>query len=203
MATESKGGKNAAQQVNPESDDVQAERITDVKADGVNVDLSLDEGTVYADPNELIIDASDPAVIGFDQGGVYAPKDTGIIATPSSAPRAKRAAGGDTAVFTNTRYPEMKVSLTTEGEDGHRRRTGRFLKFNSSKLITNAEDAKALEALKLPGVYREPSNFATEDPNSDKFFVHQATGFKTLSKEAYEDWVNNSEWSAVPANTNR
>lgn len=198
MPTSDKGGKNAAQQVNPESADVQAERITDIQADGVNVDLSLDEGTVYADPNELIIDASDPAVVGFDQGGVYAPKDTGVIATPST-PRGKRAAGDKGIVFTNTRYPEQKVALTKEDEDGVRRRTGRWLKFNSGKLITDAEGAKALEALNLPGVFREPAGFLSEDPNSDKFHVHNATGFKTLSKQAFEDWVNNSEWSAVPA----
>jgi hypothetical protein len=199
MASSEKGGKNAAQQVNPESDDVQAQKVTSIEADGVNVDLSLDEGTVYADPNELIVDASDPSVVGFDQGGVYLPKDTGVIATPV---KARRASGGSDsrAVFTATRSPELKVALTSEGDDGVRRRTGRWIKFNAGKaVVESADDAKALEALKIPGVFREPSGFLSESPDSDRFFTHKGTGFRTLSKEAYEDWVNNSEWSAVPS----
>lgn len=199
MATTDKGGKNVAQKINPESSDTQAERIVDVQADGVSVDLSLDEGAVYADPNELIIDASDSAVVGFDQGGVYTPKDVGVIATPVQA----RGAGkgkDDRIVFTSTRYPEQKIAIVKEDEDGRKVRSGTYIKFNSTKLFATPEQAKQLEAMNLPGVYREPSGYVTEarNPTSDKMFRHESTGFQTMSKAAYEDWVNNSEWSAVP-----
>ena len=89
-------------------------------------------------------------------------------------------------VFTNTRFPELKVLSPN----------GRWLKFNSTKLIaTNEDDAAFVSTLR--GVYAEPDNFRDLDAGDPSFFVHKSTGFKTLNRHAYDDWVNHSEWSAT------
>lgn len=193
MATPEKAKASA-----PEGDaEVQAMKPTAVTFDGENVDVSLDEGHVYDDPEEKVL--VDGVVEGYDQGGVYAPKDTAIIAAPTAKKAAK--AADKTIVFTNTRYPEMKLSLVRDGDlEGTKVRTGRSVKFNSTKFATtDSKVADAIDALNKPFIFREPARFTSLDPNSDEFFVHSGTGFKTLVKKAYEDWVNNSEWSAKPS----
>jgi hypothetical protein len=155
-----------------------------------------EEMQVEIQPDVIVADETvrepDNDVVGYDQGGVYTPHNVNIVSTPGgSSPRAASTAD-KRIVFTNTRFPELKVSVVKDGK-----RTGRFLKFNSTKLVVdNEEDAKTLESLNLPGVYREPSGFFSSP--EDKFFTHGATGFRTLSKDAYEDWVNHSEWAVAP-----
>lgn len=93
-------------------------------------------------------------------------------------------------VFTNTRKPNHKILLAS----------GHWAVFHSTKLVARTpEDAALIEAkaARTPGIFREPDNFLTIPQNSDEFFVHSATGFKTLNRKAYEDWVNRSEWSAT------
>jgi len=78
-------------------------------------------------------------------------------------------------------------------------RTGRYIEFMATKMSTqDAEVAQAMRDFNKPYIYEEPAEFTTLDPESEKFYTHRATGFKTLRKDAYEDWVDNSEWSAKP-----
>ena len=89
-------------------------------------------------------------------------------------------------VFTNTRFPEVKL-LGPHGS---------WLKFNSTKII--ARDPATADFLDgRNGIYAEPDEFLDLDPNDEKFFVHKRTGFKTLNRDAYNDWINRSEWSAT------
>ena len=88
--------------------------------------------------------------------------------------------------FTNTRFPETKLM----GPNGS------WLKFNSTKIIAKDEEiANFLAGVK--GIFVEPDNFLDLALGDKKFFVHKATGFKTLNKDAYDDWINRSEWSAT------
>jgi hypothetical protein len=190
---------NKSQTSVPEGDaEDQAQKVTAVQVEGYAVDLSLDEGHVYDDPEEKVL--VEGVVEGYDQGGVYAPKDTAVLASSSMTKKSTKTPD-KTIVFTNTRYPEMKLSLVRDGDvEGTKVRTGRSVKFNSTKFATtDPKVAEAVEALNKPYIFREPAEFTNLDPNSDKFFVHSGTGFKTLVKKAYEDWVNNSEWSAKPS----
>jgi len=89
-------------------------------------------------------------------------------------------------VFTNTRYPELTVL-------GPNRK---WFKFNSTKIVArNEEDAAFLATVRH--VYQEPDEFLTVKANDERFFTHRATGFKTMNRDAYDDWVNRSEWGTV------
>lgn len=89
-------------------------------------------------------------------------------------------------VFTNTRFPEVKM-LTPNGT---------WVKFNSTKaLVKDPEIATFLAS--VDGVFTEPDSFMQLDVNDGQFYTHKATGFKTLNRKAYEDWINRSEWSAT------
>lgn len=89
-------------------------------------------------------------------------------------------------VFTNTRFPEVKMLNPSGG----------WLKFNSTKIIAKDPQTAAFLASRK-NVFAEPDEFLDLDPTDEKFFVHKATGFKTLNREAYNDWINRSEWSAT------
>jgi hypothetical protein len=91
-------------------------------------------------------------------------------------------------VFTNTRFPEVSIL----GPDGN------WMKFNSSKFVAKDEGTAALLTGKR-GIFVEPDEFLDLPVDDEKFYVHKATGFKTLNRDAYEDWINRSEWSATAA----
>ena len=165
--------------------------------------VGVDEGSVFTGPNPDGVFVG--PVEGEDRAGVYdqEPDDDGIVLSvaPSTAPVAKPSkATEDTkaVVFTNTRYPEQKIAIVKE-QDGIKVTTGRRIEFHSCKMsTTDPEVVKQIEALNRPYIYREPASYLSTPIDSDKFFRHPATGFRTLSKAAFEDWVNNSEWSAKP-----
>lgn len=168
--------------------------------------VGVDEGSVYTGPNP---DGEYKGPVdGEDRAGVYGTTgevtDDGILLTAPNVKPVVRAKAGKASkgaapvVFTNTRFPEQKISITQD-RDGATHRTGKRVEFHSGKLMTtDPAVVEQIEALNRAYIYREPDNFTEVDPESKAFFRHDATGFRTLVKEAYEDWVNNSEWSAVP-----
>lgn len=167
--------------------------------------VGVDEGGVFTGPN-LDGEYKGPED-GEDRAGLFAPapNDEGIVLTkapqnPAPAPKVGKSPkdGKRTYVFTNTRYPDQKLSIVREKDDV-RHRTGHRVEFHSTKLATDdPEVATQVRDLNRPYIFEEPADYVGTDPYSDKMFLHKSTGFRTMVKKAYEDWVDNSEWSAKP-----
>jgi hypothetical protein len=170
--------------------------------------VGVDEGSVFTGPNPDGVYMG--PVEGEDRAGVFQDEpltDDGIVLQPGKGAVASVHAAGAPAkapsaskmvVFTNTRFPEQSISIV-EDVDGVKQRTGYYADFHSTKLMTDDPVRIAqIEALDRPYIYREPDEFLSLPQDSEKFFRHRDSGFKTLVKAAFEDWVDNSEWAARP-----
>jgi len=172
--------------------------------------VSVDEGGVFKDAPTSADGEYKGPVEGEDRAGVYDPtpgkkpvvedgkeiiyEDTGVdlVKKPKTTLSAM-------TVFTNTRFPSQTIAIVTDRGDGTKERTGYYVDFQSTKLMTSdPERVEQIEALGRPYIFREPIEFIDLPPDSEKFYRHRDTGFKTLVKAAYEDWVDNSEWAAKP-----
>ena len=173
--------------------------------------VSVDEGGVFNGPTpDGEFSGPQP---NKDEGGIFdqTPGDKPLVKDGKDVvedkgvvlgiPKVKTAKADTirTFVFTNTRYPDQRIALIKEGDGGRRQRTGRRVAFQSTKLATtDPAAAQQVRDLNRPYIFEEPANYIGTDPNADSMFLHKSTGFRTMVKKAYEDWVDNSEWSAKP-----
>lgn len=166
--------------------------------------VGVDQGGVFTDPSAGGEFAG--PVEGEDRAGFFegVPDDQGIVlkGADTQKPPVPKKAKGDairTYVFTNTRYPDQKIAVVKDDGEGGRVRTGRRVAFQSTKLATtDPVAAQQIRDLNRPYIFEEPANYIGTDPEGDAMFLHKGTGFRTMVKKAYEDWVDNSEWSARP-----
>lgn len=184
----------AAQEVSTPTADPQAQKVTAITDKGKNVDINIDEGGVYNDPNKIVFDNDE--IVGMDQGGVYG-VGSGVPVVPTKVTKAKKESSA-LLVYTNTRSPNEHISVVRDNGEGEiPTRTGKYIEFSSTKAYVKPNDAAAIKLLDgRSGIFREPADFAEAVASGDKrVFRHTKTGFMTMDKKAFEEWINNSEFA--------
>ena len=107
-----------------------------------------------------------------DPGEETEPIETAVVSEPSFAP--------DTVMLTNIKFRDEEILLPN---DASRKWSGRKVRFIDYRLVTDPITAALVKAA-CPYVFEEDLTVPI-----DRWFTHDATGFKTTSTRIMSDYI--------------